>query len=433
MVSLRQVYQTNFAWSILYDGEYRKYNVQLNTVMFVKSEYFYLKLVGFGIFLICAIFVLPNKTNAAPFTCDSGFYQIQNNRLRILNPTDGTYMPIGAQYASNINAIGYNKLDNYIYGIINLPTEAHLFRVDDAGVYTDLGLVTGLPAPDVFGYNSGDMDASGNLYVKDLDQTVYKINVTTNVATALPLSQSMFSSEFVYLNGFLYAVGVGSSSGSFYKIDITNGNVTSLPITLPANGFGSGWAADADTLYFFDNTTGIIYKVTDFNTAPIAIPALATTPSSSNDGASCFTAPSPIPDLVATDKTASTQQNMPLITNAANGVMSGNTGDDISLSSYTQPSHGSIVINPDGSYVYTPNNGYTGTDSFTYTITDSLGNFATASVTITVSPVPVTPAATDSLAPTGNSLQIPFAISLICIVSSLLLAYLVWHVQKHTT
>lgn len=388
-----------------------------------------LAIICLGIIIVCWGLFFPIMAQAAPFTCDAGFYQVQNNQLRILNPSDGTYSPIGSQFLSgNLNAIGYNKLDNYIYGIINQPTEAHLFRVDNTGTYTDLGLVTGLPAPDVFGYNSGDMDDSGNLYVKQLDQTVYKINVTTNVATALPLSQSMFSSEFVYLNGYLFAVGVGLSSGSFFKIDIANGNVTSAPITLPANGFGSGWATDANTLYFYDNSTGIIYKVTNFNTAPVAIPSLATTPSSSNDGASCFTAPSPIPNLVATNKTATTLVNQTLNVDATNGVMAGNTGVNITLSSYTQPSHGSVTINPDGSYTYIPASGYIGTDSFTYTIVDNLSNTATATVTITVNPTPVVPPATstDTLAPTGSNVEVPVIISLLCFALAIFIVHRAW-------
>ena len=51
----------------------------------------------------------------------------------------------------------------------------------------------------------------------------------------------------------------------------------------------------------------------------------------------------------------------------------------------TNPSHGSVVFNPDGSYVYTPTPGFTGTDSFTYTVTDpGTGLSATATETINV-------------------------------------------------
>ncbi|MBA3679295.1 cadherin-like domain-containing protein [Candidatus Saccharibacteria bacterium] len=378
---------------------------------------------GFAIYLICAVFIYPHQAQAAPFSCTAGFYQIQANQLRVLNPSDGTYTTIGSPYGYSLNAIGYNKLDNYIYGIINLPTEAHLFRVDNSGIYTDFGAVTGLPAPDTFGYNSGDFDDSGNLYVKQLDQTLYKIDVTTNIATAIPLSSGFFVSDLVYINGYLYGVGVGPSSGSLYRIDISNGNVTSLPISLPTSGYGSGWATDADTLYFFDNSSGIIYKVTNFTTSPIVIPVLSSTPSSVNDGASCFTAPSPIPDLVATNKSASAQQGQQLIVPATSGVMVGNTGQDITLTSYTQPTHGTVVVNPDGSYTYIPNNEFFANDNFTYTISDSLGNSTSATVTITIAQYTTVSPTAGTLASTGSNTNTPIIFSVILFSSGLATLY----------
>jgi Domain of unknown function (DUF4347)/Cadherin-like domain/Bacterial Ig domain len=53
----------------------------------------------------------------------------------------------------------------------------------------------------------------------------------------------------------------------------------------------------------------------------------------------------------------------------------------------TNPSHGSVVFNPDGTYIYTPATGFTGTDTFTYTVTDpTTGLTATATETINVGP-----------------------------------------------
>ena len=46
-------------------------------------------------------------------------------------------------------------------------------------------------------------------------------------------------------------------------------------------------------------------------------------------------------------------------------------GDPISVTSNTDPSNGTLVINPDGTYTYTPNPGFEGEDSFEYTICDN--------------------------------------------------------------
>lgn len=78
---------------------------------------------------------------------------------------------------------------------------------------------------------------------------------------------------------------------------------------------------------------------------------------------------------------------------AEDGLLKNDTGEGTTVTSYTQPENGTVVVNPDGSYTYTPNESFIGTDTFTYTITDSFGRTATATVTITVHPIPGPPAA----------------------------------------
>ncbi|HQU65314.1 MAG TPA: Ig-like domain-containing protein, partial [Flavobacteriaceae bacterium] len=63
-------------------------------------------------------------------------------------------------------------------------------------------------------------------------------------------------------------------------------------------------------------------------------------------------------------------------------------GDPIVVTSNTNPSNGTVTVNPDGSYTYIPNPGFEGEDTFEYTICDN-GTPAlcdTATVTITVVP-----------------------------------------------
>lgn len=105
-----------------------------------------------------------------------------------------------------------------------------------------------------------------------------------------------------------------------------------------------------------------------------------------NDAA-CYPAPA------AQDDTNTTSVGQPLEVSAEDGLLKNDTGEDITVTSYTQPENGTVVVNSDGSYTYTPNEEFTGTDTFTYTITDSFGRTATATVTITVHPIPGPPAA----------------------------------------
>ena len=86
----------------------------------------------------------------------------------------------------------------------------------------------------------------------------------------------------------------------------------------------------------------------------------------------------------ATDDTATTEKNTPVIINVlANG--SDSDGDKLTITAVSTPANGSVVINSDGTVTYTSKTDFVGTDTFTYTISDSNGGTATATITVTVS------------------------------------------------
>jgi hypothetical protein len=53
-----------------------------------------------------------------------------------------------------------------------------------------------------------------------------------------------------------------------------------------------------------------------------------------------------------------------------NDLVSDLDGDPLTIEIVTQPSHGTLVENPDGTYSYHPDEGYVGPDSFSYKVTD---------------------------------------------------------------
>ena len=60
-------------------------------------------------------------------------------------------------------------------------------------------------------------------------------------------------------------------------------------------------------------------------------------------------------------------------------------GDTLSVSGIaTDPSHGTVAVNPDNTITYTPNAGYTGPDSFSYIVSDGNGGAAVAAVNLTI-------------------------------------------------
>ncbi|MDJ0852704.1 MAG: tandem-95 repeat protein, partial [Myxococcota bacterium] len=68
------------------------------------------------------------------------------------------------------------------------------------------------------------------------------------------------------------------------------------------------------------------------------------------------------------------------------------SGDELSIESFTQPAHGSVVHNGDGTFTYTAEPGYAGHDSFTYTVTDEHGNSDVVTASIEVEPPPLSDA-----------------------------------------
>ena len=81
------------------------------------------------------------------------------------------------------------------------------------------------------------------------------------------------------------------------------------------------------------------------------------------------------------------------------GVTSNDDTDDSSSEltaiKLTDPTNGTVELNPDGTFTYTPNPNFNGSDSFTYQVTDSSGASDTATVRIDVSPVNDAPVALD--------------------------------------
>ena len=103
---------------------------------------------------------------------------------------------------------------------------------------------------------------------------------------------------------------------------------------------------------------------------------------------------------VANDDTATTPEDTPTLIDVL-GDDTDVDGDPLSISSVGSPSNGTAVIEA-GQVRYTPIANYSGPDSFGYTIDDGLGGSASATVSVTVTPVNDPPVAGDDLATTAE-------------------------------
>ena len=80
----------------------------------------------------------------------------------------------------------------------------------------------------------------------------------------------------------------------------------------------------------------------------------------------------------------------------APGVLANDTdvdGDSLTVVLITPPGSGTLILDPAGGFVYTPASGYVGPDGFVYQLSDENDGTATATVSITVTPVNHAPTA----------------------------------------
>ncbi|MFL6696006.1 MAG: Ig-like domain-containing protein, partial [Vitreoscilla sp.] len=99
--------------------------------------------------------------------------------------------------------------------------------------------------------------------------------------------------------------------------------------------------------------------------------------------------------VAAAPVSATPDSNTVVENGAVNGSLAGDAtqvaGDPDTFSlGATTPAHGTVVVNADGSYTYTPAPGYSGPDSFSYVVTDASGATSTSTVTLSVTPLPIT-------------------------------------------
>jgi VCBS repeat-containing protein len=239
------------------------------------------------------------------------------------------------------------------YSIAAQPSHGGV-TITDAGtgafVYTP---VLNYHGPDSFTFKAND---------GQLDSDVATVSITLNSVNDTPVAhdQAVSTDED---NAVPVTLAAADVDGDVLTYGVVSG---------PAHGTLSGSGA---SLVYTPNANyhgpdSFTFKVSDgqadSNTATVNVAVSAI-----ND------------DPVAIDDCASTTEDssvtISVLTNDSDV-----DGDSLQISAFTQPSHGTVVLNADGSYTYTPNAPFSGTDSFTYTITDGNGSDATAEVRISV-------------------------------------------------
>jgi len=264
-----------------------------------------------------------NLIQPTPFSCSNLAYQVAgstvgNSSLYSYNVTTGSQTLLG-QLSVRANAIGYNKTDNFIWGV-NVANN-QVVKIGSNTVLESFTIPNLPPADLEIAHNVGDIIGDGYLFIyRRTSASYYVVDINPARSTYLQLvdptaSYGLDTAPF----GNTFAGGVAglsvsdlvynSSDGLLYGlVDPTGGNafeiVTLNPVTRAvtysgskvsgagiqgeAEAFGSVFIDQtANTFYVFANQLGRFYRVNlATKTASLVSNSV---PAFSNDGASCPT------------------------------------------------------------------------------------------------------------------------------------------------
>lgn len=221
------------------------------------------------------------------FGCTSAIYISQSATLyNVVTSTNPfTYPPVGSA-SGNYNAIGIHPLNGRMYGMPSVSSN-NLWVINTDGSSINMGPVTGLPADS---YNAGEIDNLGNYYVKasGSNNILYRINVTTLIATPITLSTNISVADLAFrtLNGLLYTVS--NDTGQLLSINPSTGAVAGIGASPGTIAFGALFGSSTGEIYGSENSGGFY----QFNITTGQRVLISGSPASgTNDGAHCVTAP----------------------------------------------------------------------------------------------------------------------------------------------
>jgi len=241
--------------------------------------------------------IINDDDDIEPITCENSAFMFHKEPtdVSLLNLTTGD-MTLQASNLSttHLNAAGYNKKDNYIWGYDQVKRNGTLIRVgkNEEGIF--IGQEFQIPNLNGFGSYAGDIDDDGHLYLKkDTTTNVVVIDLDPNSDNYLTkiktftLSQNVSIHDWAFnpIDNQLYAITKGSAK--LYKINPDNGNVSFVGDTgLHINkAFGASFF-DKNGYFYAYNNGGNIYRI-DVQHSSTAYIFSNTVAVSRNDGAMC--------------------------------------------------------------------------------------------------------------------------------------------------
>jgi len=245
--------------------------------------------------------------NSYIFTSHSKNDPLDSYNVNIV--TGESYLEKSSFHDVNINAIGYNTTDDYIWGYDRV---AHKVARIDAGYNVELHAITDLPEKD---FVAGDVSLDGVLYLYDKDDKeaiIYGVDVNSSSTNylkpvdsfRLPRQIQTTDMAFNPIDSRLYFMD--NDNGDLYRLDLSDHQLENLGNTqMPEKQKNSGAVFfDNEGNFYIYNNNGKIYKVDlsdsdqylDPNVDPIVTFLHDVPEFESKDGARCPNAPAPKED-----------------------------------------------------------------------------------------------------------------------------------------
>ncbi|MBU3010719.1 T9SS type A sorting domain-containing protein [Polaribacter vadi] len=263
----------------------------------------------FKLFLLILLVGFFGYAQDEPFSCDYNAYLFQRNDIYALDLASGSsYLVKENVTEGNVNAVGYNPTDGYIWGALTDGSQT-IVRIGKS-FNVESFYVDELPTSSIY---IGDVNSEGIYYLKGGGTTYYTIDLNPNSENYTKfISQGTFSINlsihdwaFNAVDGYLYTVEKGTNH--LYRINGITSEIVDLgevPILKGLNyHFGAVYFDASGRFYVSANQTGTVYVIKDVqslesgDTMDSNLFAFGPS-SSSNDGARCPTAPVPQEDCI---------------------------------------------------------------------------------------------------------------------------------------
>jgi len=239
----------------------------------------------------------PQKISAQfPFVCEPSFYQYFGDSLNLLNPETGTYTKIGGSYENEISALGYNVLDNLIYGIgrDTIAQRDKLFRIDATGVFEELANIATYS-------KAGDMNRDGKFMLLTT-AGIHEIGIEEPFAITNHLLVNMpndLPNDIVYIpsdsQDLFYGLEIIEGIAYLFEFNLNTARAERKVVSAmigtalrESGSYSAAWTDSDNNLYVSHSPSGDIFIIDDFSSgSPIASHVLTTQEISDGDGASC--------------------------------------------------------------------------------------------------------------------------------------------------